>query len=107
VFTPAILTGATAAIGPAGASSPGSFALLGVGIGTGAGFFEELAWTGFATPTLRARPGVMQTGMVVGVLWGAWHLLAVFWGSADAFGSLPIPVFLVVALFAFRRPIGC
>jgi membrane protease YdiL (CAAX protease family) len=103
-FTPAILAGSTAAIGPARASSVGSFALLGVGVGMGAGFFEELGWTGFAVPTMRARHGVFRTGVVVGLLWGAWHFLAVFWGSADAFGSMPIPVFMVVALFAFLPP---
>lgn len=103
-FTPAILGGSTAAIGPAKASSLPSFALLGVGVGIGAGFFEELGWTGFAIPTMRAHHGVFRTGVVVGLLWGAWHFLAVFWGSAEAFGSVPIPVFMVVALFAFLPP---
>jgi hypothetical protein len=39
------------------------------------GFFEELGWTGFATPRLRLRHGFLATGLIVGVPWGAWHLL--------------------------------
>jgi len=104
VFTPAILGGRTAALGPVSAGSLLSFALYGAGVGLGAGFFEELGWTGFAVPAARARHGVLGTGTLVGLLWGAWHFLAVWWGSAAAFGSVPVPVFLVVALFAFLPP---
>ena len=43
--------------------------------------FEELGWTGFATPTLRRRNRVLATGLIVGVLWGAWHFLVTLWGS--------------------------
>jgi len=103
-FLPAILGGSTAAMGPAAASSIGSFLLVGVGIGIGAGLFEELGWTGFAVPRMRMEHSVLRTGVVVGLLWGAWHFLAIWWGSADAFGSVSVPVFLVVALFAFLPP---
>lgn len=103
-FTPAIWSGSTSAIGPAAAGSLPAFVLLGVGVGIGAGLFEELGWTGFAIPTMRARHGVFRTGIVVGLLWGAWHFLAVWWGSAEAFGSVPIPLYMVVALFAFLPP---
>jgi membrane protease YdiL (CAAX protease family) len=103
-FAPAILSGSTAALGPAKAGSLTAFALLGVGVGAGAGLFEELGWTGFALPSLRARHGVAGTGLVLGSLWGAWHFLAVYWGSAQAFGAVPIPAFLLVALFAFLPP---
>jgi len=70
----------------------------------GAGLFEELGWTGFAVPTLRRRLVGTSTGLIVGVLWGAWHFLAVWWGSASSFGSVPVPVFLLVALFTFLPP---
>jgi hypothetical protein len=33
-----------------------------------------------------------------------WHFLAVWWGSARSFGSVPVPLFLIVALFTFLRP---
>jgi membrane protease YdiL (CAAX protease family) len=37
-------------------------------------FFEELGWTGFATAELRKRHGVLATGLIMGLLWGAWHV---------------------------------
>jgi membrane protease YdiL (CAAX protease family) len=37
-------------------------------------FFEEIGWTGFATPELRKRHGVLATGLIVGLLWGVWHV---------------------------------
>jgi membrane protease YdiL (CAAX protease family) len=100
-FVPALLGGSTAAIGPAKAASTSAFLAMGLGVGLGAGFFEELGWTGFAAPLLRERLGNFRAGLLIGLLWGAWHFLAVFWGSAEVFGSVPIPLYLLVALFAF------
>jgi membrane protease YdiL (CAAX protease family) len=36
---------------------------------------EEVGWTGFAVPRLRLRYSALTTGLIVGVFWGAWHLL--------------------------------
>ena len=72
-------------------SDKGSLLLLGI-VGTlVGGIFEELGWTGFATPTLlkRMRYGVLATGLIVGVLWGVAHLPLYYWGaSGDLSGSL-------------------
>jgi membrane protease YdiL (CAAX protease family) len=62
--------------------------LFAAAIAAGAGIFEEIGWTGFATPELRRRRSVLATGITIGALWGAWHLLVNFWGSGDATGSL-------------------
>jgi membrane protease YdiL (CAAX protease family) len=71
--------------------------LLGVVSGlVGGGFLEELGWTGFAVPHLRARYDVFRTGLIVGVLWGAWHLLIIFWMSGAASQGVPLAVFLTV-----------
>jgi membrane protease YdiL (CAAX protease family) len=51
------------------------FLLVGTAPGLLVGFLEELGWTGFAIPRLRLRYGVVITGLIAGVLWGAWHLL--------------------------------
>lgn len=90
--------------GPIQASSRPAFVAIGIAVGVGAGFFEELGWTGFATPALRTRYGVLGTGLGLGIMWGAWHFLAVLWGSVSAFGEIPIPLFMFVALFSFLPP---
>jgi len=66
----------------------------------GAGFFEELGWTGFAVPALRLRYGVLTTGLLVGGLWGAWHLLAAVWGIGNRSGALPLALFVTLDLFS-------
>lgn len=59
------------------------------------GFFEELGWTGFAVPRLRLRYAVLTTGLIMGVLWGAWHLLTNDLWIGDAYsGELPLALFL-------------
>jgi membrane protease YdiL (CAAX protease family) len=59
-------------------------------------FFEELGWTGFAVPRLRRSHSILSTGLIMGVLWGAWHL-PLFAGNTDAPGELP-PLLLLAAL---------
>jgi CAAX protease family protein len=80
----------------------GEFAplLLGLGWGLAGGFLEELGWTGFATPSLRSRRGVLATGLIVGVLWAAWHLPQVIWTASAASGPIPPILFVVVGFFS-------
>ena len=61
---------------------------------------EEVGWTGFAVPRLRRRYGVVATGLIVGVLWGAWHLLQGLWVGGTYAGSLPVAVFVPLSFFA-------
>jgi membrane protease YdiL (CAAX protease family) len=61
---------------------------------------EELGWTGFAVPTLRRRYDVVTTGLIVGVLWGAWHFLQGLFISGTYSGGLPLAVFLPMNFFA-------
>jgi membrane protease YdiL (CAAX protease family) len=76
-----------------------SLLLSGIAVGLVAGFFEELGWTGFAVPGLRLRYGVLTTGLIVGLLWGAWHFLVAFWGSGSSSGAFSLPLFLPQFLF--------
>jgi membrane protease YdiL (CAAX protease family) len=57
---------------------------------------EELGWTGFAVPRLRRRYSVVATGLIVGVLWGAWHFLQGLYISDTYAGTLPFALFLTL-----------
>jgi uncharacterized protein len=63
------------------------------------GFFEELGWTGFAGPRLRSRYGVLTSGLIVGLLWGAWHSFLAFWGSGAPSGGLSLALLLPELLY--------
>jgi membrane protease YdiL (CAAX protease family) len=73
--------------------------LSGVAAGLLVGIFEELGWTGFAIPRIRRRYGIFSTGLLVGVLWGAWHF-PMFWEPDSFSGALPFGV-LLVRLFSW------
>lgn len=73
-----------------------AFVLTGVVAGLVGGLFEELGWTGFAVPRLRLRHGVLATGLIVGVPWGAWHLLQGLWIGGTYAGTVPLGLFLVL-----------
>jgi uncharacterized protein len=104
-FVPVIISGdVEGAAGPIHAFGSLSFALSGLAAGLGAGFFEELGWTGVAVPRLLKDRSLLATGVGVGLVWGAWHFLAVYWGSADAMGAVPASVYMLVALFSFIPP---
>ena len=60
----------------------------------GGGLFEEIGWTGFATPELRKKHDVVYTGLFIGFFWGLWHLLPVYWGSGDIEGKIDWTLFL-------------
>jgi membrane protease YdiL (CAAX protease family) len=46
-----------------------------------AGCFEEIGWTGFATPQLLEKNNPLKAGLILGVLWAFWHMLADFSGN--------------------------
>jgi membrane protease YdiL (CAAX protease family) len=74
--------------------------LMGLAYGLlGGGFCEELGWTGFAVPRLRQRYGVWTTGLIVGVLWGAYHFSVIYWSTSPS-GALPLAI-LLAQLFAW------
>ena len=88
-FLPAIFT----TTDPVGLLLPGLIGGLLVGL------CEELGWTGFAIPHLRLRYGVLTTGLLVGVVWGAWH--APLFSRSNSFaGALPL-LLLLVQLFSW------
>ena len=109
---PAACLGATALL-PGGVealrgAAPGAMAstfafYLVVGFFSGP-LFEEPGWRGFALPRLEQARGPLVGTLILGVLWGAWHLpqfLVPQWaaqnGGADA-GTIAAFLVLVLAL---------
>ena len=92
-FLPAIIT----------ADDKASLLLSGIAVGLIVPAFEELGWTGFVTPRLRQRHGVLCTGLIMGLLWGAWHL-PLFAGSAASSGAIPPALFMAAMLFGWLPP---
>jgi uncharacterized protein len=80
------------------ASNKVAHLLSGLAVGLAAGFLEEIGWTGFAVPALRRRYGVLTTGLIVGVLWGAWHFLGNIAAAGSVAGTLSVAVFLPLIL---------
>lgn len=68
----------------------------GIAIGLAGGLVEELGWTGFAIPRLTGRYGVLGTGLIVGPVWGVWHLLQMWWVGSTSADALPLAVYLPV-----------
>ena len=84
--------------------------IFGLGWGlVGGGLLEELGWTGFAVPALRRRYTAVTTGLMVGLLWGTWHVLIAVWASRGLAGEASLTGFIggflafyFVALPAYR-----
>ena len=75
-------------------------ALLLAGIAVGLAFgLEELGWTGFAVPRLRLRHDVLMVGLIVGVLWAAWHVPVTLAGSGSPSGWLSLAIWLPPMFF--------
>ena len=88
VFQPGIMT----------ASDKVMFLLIGTAPGFLVGCLEELGWTGFAIPRLRLRYSVLTTGLIAGVLWGAWHILTNdLWAAEVSAAGLPLSLYVTVS----------
>jgi membrane protease YdiL (CAAX protease family) len=78
------------------ADDKGSVLLAGLTVGLIGGLVEELGWTGFAIPRLLQRHRILVTGLIVGVLWGVWHLLQMLWVGRASAAEVPLAVFMAL-----------
>lgn len=60
---------------------------------------EEIGWRGFALPRLQQRYGPLWASLVVGLLWGLWHL-PLFFSPDAAQSGISLPLFLVGTVFS-------
>jgi hypothetical protein len=72
---------------------------------------EEIGWRGFALPLLQRRMSPLWAGLVIGLIWGIWHLPAFFlsgtehsaWSFTDFFvGTIALSL-IATALFNASR----
>ncbi len=75
------------------------------------GICEEIGWMGFVAPRLLQRYSTLKTGLIIGTLWGLWHILPMAILNSVAYGAPASPAlyialrsvfFLVGGLVSFR-----
>jgi membrane protease YdiL (CAAX protease family) len=84
--------------------SPNHF-WLGMAFGIPAGFFEEIGWTGFAFPKICVRLPPLRAAILLGLLWGLWHVPVInFLGTTVPHGRYWLHFFLafIAAMTAMR-----
>jgi CAAX protease family protein len=79
--------------------------LIGISFGFVAGFFEEIGWMGYAFPRMRRADNALAPAILVGLLWGAWHIPVIdYLGTSTPHGAYWFPFFLAftAAMTAIR-----
>ena len=71
---------------------------------------EEFGWRGFAYPRLEARFGAVRGSLVLGLLWGFWHLAYGITPDANGFdtftfleGMLELPLYAILGTWFFEK----
>jgi membrane protease YdiL (CAAX protease family) len=60
---------------------------------------EEIGWRGYALPRLLQRWSPLKASLILGLLWGAWHL-PLFWMPGDFHTEIPLLAFMIQILAA-------
>jgi len=55
---------------------------------------EEIGWRGYALPRLQDRTNALSASLVLGVVWGLWHL-PLFWMAGNFHQAIPLSLFLL------------
>jgi uncharacterized protein len=71
-----------------------SFFLISIFPGSALG--EELGWRGFVLPRMQARHSALKASLIIGILWGSWHLPLWLTGNESHPISLFVPFVIAV-----------
>lgn len=76
--------------------------LMGIISGIMVGILEEVGWFGFAIPEMRKRHSPLAVGLIVGTIWGAWHIMANdIWAIKTYSGEIPTALYAVLSGLSF------
>lgn len=75
-------------------------ATAGMAISLATALGEEIGWRGFLAPRMAQLAGFMPSVFIVGLIWGAWHMPLILFGSYNAETEwwVAIPCFMVLVL---------
>ena len=69
--------------------------LIGISFGFVAGFFEEIGWMGYAFPKMRRGDNFIAPAILLGLLWGTWHIPVIdYLGTSTPHGAFWFPFLL-------------
>src|ERR1700682_6476204 len=72
-----------------------NYFLGGTLFGVPAAFFEEIGWMGYVFPKMNSQHNALTSGILLGLLWGAWHLPVIdYLGATTPHGAYWVPYFL-------------
>ncbi len=84
------------------AADSSALIMLGVMSAIMVGICEELGWFGFAIPVMRRRYSALATGLIVGVIWGAWHIMGNdIWAIRTYSGEIPMLLYAILSGISF------
>jgi uncharacterized protein len=75
------------------------YVIFGFGVSFFANTCEEIGWRGFALPRLQKRYDALLATLIVGTLWGLWHLPLIF--LAGPMSEYPFLWFISIVTDAF------
>jgi uncharacterized protein len=75
------------------------YVIFGFGVNFFANTCEEIGWRGFALPRLQKRYNALLATLIVGTLWGLWHLPLIF--LAGPMSEYPFLWFISIVTDAF------
>lgn len=58
---------------------------------------EEFGWRGYAQQPLQKRFGIIKASLIIGVIWGLWHLP--LWAFPEGQGGYSAPAFVIQTAF--------